>query len=148
MNTRIFKITAFLLAFAGSFSSCSKDGGKDWLSIAFSVVHDESTSIVGKWKLEKVIQVFAERKTYDYSRHNIVYEFYEDNILKVSGNTKHGRCLSNGTYPYSIDVHEGGATLKLHGLSTGCAFNSKELAFSYCHLDGDTYYFTRITPKK
>ena len=50
---------------------------------------DESASIIGKWKLARIRQVFMmcdhERLMMDYSNNNIVYEFKPDGILTITG---------------------------------------------------------------
>ena len=149
---KTLKTLVILAAFAGSFPSCSKDESKDWLPIVFGVVHDESTSIVGKWKLEKVISIDLKHGyiLHDFSRRNVVYEFKTDNTLTVTGNTNpnHWYCARNGDYSYAIEIIESaGISIKIY-YSGGCSFNSQEMVINYALLDGPFYYFTRITPKK
>jgi hypothetical protein len=71
------------------------------------VVHDESASIIGKWKLERVYFpplpiASSTSRTYNYSTHNVVYEFMSNGILTISVETIDGPCR----YPEGYMVGE------------------------------------------
>jgi hypothetical protein len=64
-------LSVVLLSLVGGFSACERKE-KEIIE----------TRHVGKWKLEKIEK---DALNFDYSQHNIVYEFKTNNILIVSG---------------------------------------------------------------
>jgi len=141
MKTKILVKVAMMLFLTGSFSSCSKK------------VNNESTSIIGEWKLERVEIMFVGESN-DYSQYNIVYEFNENGILTVSGETDHielYRGHETGEYPYSI-ISEVEAKEKVgivdYRLKIGTIFSSfnvssEGLIIDGRALDGATYYLLK-----
>jgi hypothetical protein len=117
----------------------------------WSVEHDESASIVGKWQLVRTIAVFTARGPImlDVSPHNIGYEFKSNGILTVSGNQSIGP--ESGGHSYSIvDNDEGvGLWISLPALKIGdrhyeYKISSEKLEFNDAYMDGSIYRLVKI----
>ena len=164
IQTNIFKITTILLILSGCFSSCTKKGenaenaNEDCLSIIRfinEVIHDESSSILGKWKLEKSAGIrFAWQygdpgtpyQCDDYSQSNIVFEFKTDNVLTISaeidfylkGEHTYSFVEYNEWYGREIGLKIGEYT------DFGYQNSSKELVLNLMPVDGPAYYLVKI----
>jgi len=130
MGKRLLGVLTILMMTTGNFSSCKQKeiNVQEELKAILSVVHDESASIFGKWKLVKEILVFTSNgpKLFDYSKKNIVYEFKENGVLTISG-VSHDTGL-DGEHFYSIEDDESGGTKLTIGLTWWpYSVNSKEL---------------------
>ena len=153
MKIPILKITAVLLMLTGGFSSCTmkeqeQEQNDDCISI-FNIVHKESSSILGRWKLVKIRDNFLAPKCYDYSHANIVYEFKTNNVLTGSAEIEPSELWPRiGTHFYSINEKElFGTSVRMLQIGTVIIWyqiNSKELVINGSPLDGPTYYFIKI----
>jgi predicted nucleotide-binding protein (sugar kinase/HSP70/actin superfamily) len=156
MNTNIFKITAVLLILSGCLSSCRKKGenvNEDCLSFIKyinSIVHDESSSILGKWKLEKEIGIRMGNSDTpylcdDYTQSNIIFEFKANNVLTITADTDF---YLKGEHSHSIIENDEwwGKQLYLKIGHTNWFFgkSSNELVLNLMPLDGPAYYLVKI----
>jgi hypothetical protein len=115
---------------------------EDCLSV-LNIVHDESSSILGKWKLLKTIHPMSGQCS-DYSQYNIVYEFKANNILTVSGEDD---IFGIDEHTYSIiepNEQNSFRTLKINNSYFWHRSSTKELMIDDSPLDGGIFYFTKI----
>ena len=148
-------VVALCFVLVGFFSSCAEkkenNVNEDCLSV-LNIVHDKSSSILGKWKLIKVRVNFAssaqEIKCTDYSQYNIVFEFKSNNVLTISAETEHPEIWTTGEHFYSIVDEEmfGNSTsmLQINTLYECYQINSKELIITGAPVDGPSYYLVKI----
>jgi len=149
MNTNIlnqFMYATIVLTMTCFFCSCTKKQ------------NDECNgTIEGKWKLVKITVPFTPTgpKSYDYSKHDIVYEFDTNGILTVSVETGQIDWYGGhekGEYSYSIideseakeAVGANAFVLKIGTLYYSYNVNDKELIIDSSPLDGFVYYFIKI----
>jgi len=115
-------------------------------------VHDESSSILGKWRY--VLNRYAHYGRYceNYCQYNIVFEFKPNNVLTVSGIAEHNNLsflAEEGENFYSVGLDQWNSrvltiTRPSHNLSTywsSYRVNSKEFLFQ---SQGDSHYFIKI----
>jgi len=161
MQKNILKITTILLILSGCFLSCTKkvENFNEDCSLLIKyineIVHDESSSILGKWKLENSVGIlmgwhYGDSGTpylcSDYSQSNIVYEFKTDNVLTISEDTD---LFLKGEHFYSIvEFNEWyGSEFRLKiGEYTYFWYrnSSKELVLDLMPVDGPAYYLVKM----
>jgi len=147
-----------LLILATSLSSCEDKeqectptvlNENDCISILSNLVHDESASIIGKWKLEKKFQHFGQdvsTSCLDYSHCNIVYEFKPNGVLTVSGRAGQNIFPGVENHSYSIGSFPDERSLKINNTYWWHNVTSERLVFNLLPLDGGAYIFVRVTP--
>jgi hypothetical protein len=145
MKKLLLKITCMTvsLILAGNLASCEKKEN-----------NEDSTSIIGKWKLVEVTIPFTQTGpiSYDYSQYNIVYEFDTNDVLTVSGEIDHidryaGHEPGEYLYSYTQKPNEyipNSYTLIINGQMYACQISSEEMEFNNAFLDGSFYYFIKI----
>lgn len=106
VSKRFFCRLATLLLLAGCFFSCSQHDNNEVIEIIEDIEEpavNMDKDLLGEWKLVNV-SIPEGGETYDYYDNNVVFEFKDDGILKISGVSEiddphHG--LSDGEYIYS-----------------------------------------------
>jgi len=138
----------------GYFSSCEKkENNEDCLSI-FDIVHDESASILGKWKLVKTMHPMS-KGCLDYSKCNVVFEFRSDSVLTISGETIHIRPyfgFDTDEYEFFYSFVEPNQqnsfrTLKINTSYFWHRISVNELIIDDSPLDGGIYYLVKTIKK-
>ena len=125
----------------------SDDDCKD-CSCIYEFTHEETASIVGRWKLEKInLSSRTGTTCTDCSPYNVVYEFKENGVLTVSGDIENLGHKS-GEYTFVNDEWGMGQKgfpwgLNLSNGPTWYMLSSKKLIIDYSRGDGATYYFVR-----
>ena len=127
----------------------SDDDCKD-CSCIFDFAHEETASIIGKWKLEKIrVHSRLGVSCTDCSPYNVVYEFKQNGALTVSGSTENFGWHESGEYSFIKDEwsmgHDGypwGLNIN-NGLTNWYVLSSKKLIIDYSPGDGATYYFVK-----
>jgi hypothetical protein len=126
---------------------------EDCSSFLENLIHDESASIIGKWKLERRLPGRG-GVCKDYSQCNVVYEFKSNGVLTISGQSAElvspGRI---GNHCYSIidiiwpsglpDVWITYPGIKMGDQRYQLILCSNKLVMSQAPHDGPTYYFIR-----
>jgi hypothetical protein len=152
-NLKFIMLSAILLMLTGGVVSCEDKENCVCLSNAdesiFTIAHDSTASIIGKWQLIKGVRVNLKEGLFytDYSQCNIVYEFSENGVLKISGKT-HNTNFNTGIYSHSfimdnIGNNMVGIKLKIGDKTRFYQLNSAELIIDNRPLDGDAYYFIK-----
>ena len=119
----------------------------------YKTVHDESSTILGKWKLMIIRDNPFNPKCLDYCQYNIVFEFKTNNVVTISGNTELPNLffIEDGDNLYSFvefDWFDNASDKRR--LSIGKAsyywykINSEELVFDSSPVDGSMLYFIKI----
>ena len=122
----------------------------DDCSCLYDFAHDEKASIIGIWKLEK-IRVISRLgiSCTDCSSYNVMYEFKQNGMLTVSGNSENLGWHESGEYAFVKDEWNMGQDGYPWGLSINkgstnwYVLSSKKLIIDNSPLDGATYYFIR-----
>jgi len=101
-----------------------------------------TASVIGKWKFlkEQTSGFFFPASEFDYSQHNIVYEFEANGVLTVSGNINAG-WPGIGTHTYSIGNYR---EIFISNLQFWYQISSNELIIDGRVLDGSVFYFAKI----
>jgi hypothetical protein len=150
---------AVIFLVAAGFYSCDKQSSSvepeeeycEDCSCIFDFAHEETASIIGKWKLEK-IRLISRAGLFctDCSPYNIVYEFKQNGVLTVSGNTENYNGYQSGEYSIIEDNRQERYPSDIAwglGINTSGTLwyklSSKKLIIDYSPLDGDTYYFVK-----
>ncbi len=115
------------------------------------------TLLIGKWKLEKVKEVFVPvppPPTHDYSQYNIVYEFKTNKVLIVSGEIEKikryiGHNPGEHSYSFIYDDNKLGLPnlpygLKIDNFISWYNITSEELIINDSPVDGYIYYLIKI----
>jgi len=163
---RLF-IVSLLIIVTASFYSCKKktEGCPssifDYERYSFIeiLVHDESSTILGKWKLiaARCGGFCSPFGNFDYCQHNIVFEFKPNGVLTILGNTEQPHLnpwLKEGDGFYSIEsppnnVSRDDISIKIgspslpRGWNYLCWFDSKRMRL-YTVSEGPWYYFIKI----
>jgi hypothetical protein len=96
------KITAILLILAGMMISCGKENNED-------NENPYRENIIGKWKLVEIVTIIGygnqNTDTVDYSNANIIYDFYNDSILIITGYVLDDLLEGMHTYNYAQSVY-------------------------------------------
>jgi hypothetical protein len=113
--------------------------------------HDESASIIGKWKLmiTRSAGFMVPSSIFDYSQHNVVYEFKENGILVISAETDAHLFPGIGEHSYLFVDNEHGMPdlpygLKIKEMASWYRVSSERLIIDDSPIDGNTYFFFRI----
>ena len=121
----------------------------------WEVIHDETASIIGKWKLvEERISGFSgciPRYRTDYSQSNVEYEFKRNGVLTISGDAgypiwpkigDHFYSFIEGSHVYRYDYY-----LEIGDPDYSSYFqyriSSEQLAIDQRFVDGNAYYFVK-----
>ena len=153
MKKDILKLFTFSLLLILVTTSCSNkvtDEDCEDCSYIYDFIHEETATIIGKWKLEK-IRVNSRMGIFctDCSLYNVVYEFKQDGTLTVSANTENHGWHESGEYSFIKDEWDMGQDGFPWGLSisngsaTWYMLSSKKLIIDYSPMDGATYYFVK-----
>ena len=136
----IQKITVAIVCFvlSGCFFSCTKK---------YEDPESEST-IIGKWKLveSSSFSFGSGIKVYDYSQYNIVYEFFTNNNLSVSGIPNGiSAGYKNGKHSYLILTEKSGIfNIMINDEGWCYKVTSNELVISLMPVDGEAYKFVKL----
>ena len=119
----------------------------------WSIDHDETASIIGKWKLINVeissyLMCLTSPVIIDFSPYDIVYEFKSNDILTVIGETgsfsEYAPVHQTGDHSYSFfDPEIGHASMDEIQLHMP-RISSDQLMFSGWYYDGPFYYFLKV----
>ena len=145
LKMNLLKFIVIFTMLLSGLSSCTKNVDEKDI---FDIVHNESSSIVGKWKLVKVLPTHWHPKPYDYSNYNIVYDFRANGVLKISGvidQNYEGHNLGEYTYLFEALESGDGCKLDIVGIKNNifCRFNYKELTIIHI-LPAQYYYLVKI----
>jgi len=114
--------------------------------------HDESASIVGKWKLVKEQMSgmgCPPQLITDFSHDHVVYEFKPDGIVTITSNTDDYSGLKVGDHSYSF-VETSESYWAAYWLETDDLFRARysifsdQLVIDYGYMDYATFYFIKI----
>ena len=100
-------------------------------------------SISGKWQLMKGVPsgMVSTDPEFDYSTQNIVYEFFANGVLKITGN-EHVGYPGIGEFTYSIENY---GEIRIENILFWYSFfsNNEELLIDGRPLDGYAFYFVK-----
>jgi hypothetical protein len=143
-------LSAILLSLAGWGVSCKEKEKNEDCFFIFDVTHDNSASIIEKWKLVKyrVHSRLGEFCT-DLSENNIMYEFKANDVVTISAEKNFSE-ISTGEYNYSFFsvTDQDGTVIDRLSIGEGDRWyyriSSTELLLEASSSAGITYYFIKI----
>ena len=109
-------------------------------------------NLLGEWRLVKVTIPFTPngQVSYDYSNDNVVFEFNDKGILKISGVTENvERIIEGGEFVYSVGISQYGSEGGMIGWApigyiysknSWYHISSNTLEINGSSLDGPIYY--------
>jgi len=117
-----------------------------------TVIHNESASIIGKWKLLKEQQSgfgCTPALIVDYSQYSVEYDFAPNGVLKITKDKDINSLPKAGEYLYSFIEEEHiifGTQywLKIDNTKYYYGVSFEHLLIDFSYVDGSTYYLVKI----
>ena len=142
-------LSSLIIGVLHTSCNANSENNDDCLCL-FDFTHEETASIIGKWKLEKIrVNSKLGFSCIDCSTTNVVYEFKENGILTVSRHAEHLGLHESGKYSFINDewgMGQDGCPWGLsinEGTTNWYILSSKKLIIDYSPGDGATYFFVK-----